>query len=40
MSLPGGPLTCDLSAGIRDVQLAEACARSAAQQKWITLNDS
>jgi predicted dehydrogenase len=33
------PLTCDLSAGIRDVQLAEACIRSAAQQKWITLDD-
>ena len=36
----GGPLTCDLAVGIRDVQLAEACARSAAQQKWITLDDS
>ena len=36
----GGPLTCDLAAGIRDVQMAEACARSAAQQKWITLDDS
>ena len=33
------PLNCDLSAGIRDVQLAEACIRSAAQQKWITLDD-
>ncbi len=33
------PLTCDLSAGIRDVRLAEACIRSAAQQKWITLDD-
>jgi predicted dehydrogenase len=35
----GGALTCDLSAGIRDVQLAEACIRSAAQQKWISLDD-
>jgi predicted dehydrogenase len=35
----GAPLTCDLSAGIRDVQLAEACIRSAEQQKWITLDD-
>ena len=35
----GAALTCDLSAGIRDVQLAEACIRSAEQQKWITLDD-
>jgi predicted dehydrogenase len=35
----GSPLTCDLSAGIRDVQLAEACYRSVAEQKWITLDD-
>jgi len=35
----GAPLTCDLSAGIRDVQLAEACYRSAAEQKWIMLDD-
>jgi predicted dehydrogenase len=35
----GTPLTCDLAAGIRDVQLAEACARSAAQQKWMMLDD-
>jgi predicted dehydrogenase len=35
----GVPLVCDLSAGVRDVQLAEACTRSAAQQKWITLDD-
>jgi predicted dehydrogenase len=33
------PLACDLSAGIRDVQLAEACYRSVAEQKWITLDD-
>jgi predicted dehydrogenase len=35
----GAPPLCDLSAGIRDVQLAEACYRSVAQQKWIALND-
>ena len=35
----GAPLVCDLSAGIRDVQLAEACTRSAAERKWITLDD-
>ncbi|MGH6684193.1 MAG: Gfo/Idh/MocA family protein, partial [Pseudolabrys sp.] len=35
----GMPLNCDLSAGIRDVQLAEACLRSAAQQRWIVLDD-
>ena len=33
------PLTCDLAAGIRDVQFAEACLRSAAEQKWVTLDD-
>jgi predicted dehydrogenase len=32
------PLGCDLSAGIRDVQLAEACGRSAAGRKWISLD--
>ena len=35
----GAPLTSDLSAGIRDVQLAEACYRSVAEQKWIGLDD-
>ncbi len=35
----GAPLNCDFTAGIRDVQLAEACYRSAAEQKWITLDD-
>ena len=35
----GAPLNCDLAAGIRDVQLSEACYRSAAEQKWITLDD-
>ena len=33
------PLMSDLSAGIRDVQLAEACNRSVAEQKWIVLDD-
>jgi len=37
--IAGAPLNCDLAAGIRDVQLAEACSRSAAERKWITLND-
>ena len=31
----GAPLASDLSAGIRDVQLAEACARSAAEGRWV-----
>jgi predicted dehydrogenase len=35
----GAPLVCDLAAGIRDVQLAKACNRSAAEQKWISLDD-
>ena len=35
----GAALSCDLAAGIRDVQLAEACLRSAAEQKWISLDD-
>jgi len=34
------PLTSDLAAGIRDVQLAEACYRSAAEGKWIALDDA
>ena len=33
----GAPLASDLSAGIRDVQLAEACSRSVAEGKWIAL---
>jgi len=33
------PLSCDLAAGIRDVALAQACYRSAAEQKWIMLDD-
>ena len=35
----GAPLTNDLAAGIRDVQLAQACYRSVAEQKWIALDD-
>jgi len=35
----GAPLVCDFAAGIRDVQLAEACYRSAAERKWIMLDD-
>jgi len=35
----GVTLSCNLAAGIRDVQLAEACLRSAAEQKWISLDD-
>jgi predicted dehydrogenase len=31
----GTPLVSDLSAGIRDVQLAEACYRSIVEEKWI-----
>ena len=33
----GAPLASDLSAGIRDVQLAEACTRSAAEGGWVAL---
>jgi predicted dehydrogenase len=33
------PLTSDLAAGIRDVALAEACAQSAAQGRWVALED-
>jgi predicted dehydrogenase len=35
----GEPLASDLSAGIRDVKLVEACNRSAAEGRWITLDD-
>jgi len=35
----GAPLLCDFAAGLRDVQLAEACYRSVAQQTWVTLDD-
>jgi predicted dehydrogenase len=34
------PLASDLSAGIRDVQLAEACYRSVAERTWIALEDA
>jgi len=33
----GEPLANDLSAGIRDVALAEACYRSAAEGRWVAL---
>ena len=33
------PLVCNFAAGLRDVQLAEACYRSVAQQTWVTLDD-
>jgi hypothetical protein len=32
-------LQSDLSAGVRDVKLVEACYRSAAEGRWITLGD-
>mgnify|MGYP001548391296 CR=1 FL=1 len=35
----GAPLLCDFAAGLRDVQLAEACYRSVAQQTWVNLDD-
>jgi predicted dehydrogenase len=34
----GVSMGCDFSAGIRDVQLVEACYRSGSEQKWITLD--
>lgn len=34
----GAQLASDISAGIRDVQLAEACYRSVAEQRWIVLD--
>ena len=37
--IAGKPLTCDLASGIRDLQLAEACHRSALEKKWITLDE-
>ncbi len=33
----GAPLVSDLSAGVRDVQLAEACYRSVEEQRWIDM---
>jgi predicted dehydrogenase len=36
----GETLTSDLSAGIRDVKLAEACYRSAAEGRWIALDEA
>ncbi len=34
------PLRSDLRAGIRDVQLAEACHRSLAEGRWVNLDDA
>jgi predicted dehydrogenase len=33
------PLTNDFAAGLRDVQLAQACYRSLAEHKWVSLNE-
>jgi len=33
------PLVSDFSAGLRDVQFAEACRRSASEKKWIELEN-
>jgi predicted dehydrogenase len=33
------PLLCDFAAGLRDVQLAEACYRSVAQRTWVSIDD-
>jgi predicted dehydrogenase len=33
----GAPIKADFAAGIRDVQFAEACYRSAREQRWISL---
>ena len=34
------PLASDLSAGIRDLRLVQACYRSAAEGRWITLDEA
>jgi predicted dehydrogenase len=36
----GEPMASDLSAGVRDVKLVEACHRSAAESKWVALDDA
>lgn len=33
------PLLCNFAAGLRDVQLAEACYRSVAQRTWVGIDD-
>ncbi|MGB6861696.1 MAG: Gfo/Idh/MocA family oxidoreductase, partial [Pseudolabrys sp.] len=33
------PLTNDFAAGVRDVQLAQACYRSLAERKWVSLQE-
>ncbi len=35
----GAPLASNLAAGIRDVQLAQACRRSVAERTWVALDD-
>jgi len=35
----GAPFRSDLRAGIRDVQLAEACQRSMAERQWVALEE-
>lgn len=35
----GVPLRSDFAAGVRDVQFAEACRRSAAEKKWVDIDD-
>ena len=37
--LTDAPLTSDLSAGIRDVMLAEACYSSARENRWVSLRE-
>jgi len=37
--IAGAPPLCDLAAGIRDVQLAQACYRSVKERTWIALDD-
>jgi len=34
----GAPFASDLRAGVRDVQLAEACYRSSAERRWVALD--
>lgn len=36
----GATLLSDLAAGVRDVKLVEACHRSAAEGRWMTLDEA
>jgi predicted dehydrogenase len=36
----GAALVSDLSAGVRDIQLAEACYRSFTERRWVLLDDN